>query len=90
MAQVSPLHKVNVNVTYKIRFYNTQKYCKTPLVIKLDKGKGKVHHRTGQEGPEKEQIYNSTLSLTTALGGDGWSTPFSGSFSPGKDQVSIV
>jgi len=33
--------------------------------------KGKVHPRTGHEGPEVEQRYSSTLSLTSALDG-GW------------------
>jgi hypothetical protein len=30
---------------------------------------------TGREGPEVEQRYSSTLSLTSALDGGGWSTP---------------
>jgi hypothetical protein len=30
---------------------------------------------------------NSTLSLTSALDGGGWSTPRTGRFTPGKDQV---
>ena len=34
-------------------------------------GKGKVHPRTGHEGPEMEYRYNSTLSLTSALDGVG-------------------
>ena len=33
------------------------------------KGKGKVHPRTGHEGPEGEQRCSSTLSLTSALDG---------------------
>jgi len=33
--------------------------------------KGKVHHRTGHEGPEGDWSYTSTLSLTSALDG-GW------------------
>jgi hypothetical protein len=33
------------------------------------KPKGKVHSRTGNEGPEREYIYRSTLSLTSALDG---------------------
>jgi len=46
-------------------------------------GKGKVHHRIGQEGPEGEKKYSSTLPLTSTLdGGGGWSTPL-----PGKDPV---
>jgi hypothetical protein len=35
------------------------------------KGKGKVHPRTGQGGPEGEKRYSSTLSLTSALDGLG-------------------
>jgi len=31
------------------------------------KGKGKVHPRTGLEGPEGEWRYSYTLSLTSAL-----------------------
>jgi hypothetical protein len=35
------------------------------------KGKGKVHPRTGHEGPEGEERYSSTLPLTSELDG-GW------------------
>ena len=35
----------------------------------VDKGKGKVHPRTGHEGPEVKQRYSCTLSLTSALEG---------------------
>jgi len=35
------------------------------------KGKGKVRPRTGHEGPEGEQRYSSTLSLTSAIDGVG-------------------
>jgi hypothetical protein len=35
------------------------------------KGQGKVHLITGHEGPEVEQRYSSTLSLTSALNGVG-------------------
>jgi hypothetical protein len=31
------------------------------------KGKGKVHPRTGHEGPEGEYMYCSSLSLTSVL-----------------------
>jgi len=34
-------------------------------------GTGKVHPKTGHEGPEGEYRCNSTLSLTSALDG-GW------------------
>jgi len=35
------------------------------------KSKGKVHPRTGHEGPEGEKRYSRTLSLTSALDGVG-------------------
>ena len=54
------------------------------------KGKSKVHPRTGHEGPEGEDRYSSTLSLTSALDGCGWSTSGPGRFAPGKDPVPIV
>ena len=54
------------------------------------KGKGKVHPRTGHEGPNGEQRYSSTLSFTSALDGNGWSTPRPGRFTPGKDPVPVV
>jgi hypothetical protein len=53
------------------------------------KGKGKGHPITGHEGPE-EYSYSSTLSLTSALEGVGWSTPRPGRFTRGKEPVPIV
>ena len=46
------------------------------------KGKGKVRPRTGNESPEEEYRYSSTLSLTSALDGGGWLTPCLGRFTP--------
>ena len=37
----------------------------------IGEGKGKGHPRTGHEGPEKEQLYSSTLPSTSALDGGG-------------------
>ena len=48
------------------------------------KGKGRVHPRTGHEGPEEEHRNSSTLSLTSALDRGGWSTPRPGHFTPRK------
>ena len=45
----------------------------------------KVHPRIGHENTEGEQKYSSTLQLTSALDGSGWSTPRPGQFSPGKE-----
>ena len=38
----------------------------------------------------KISYHSSTLSLTSALDGGGWSTPRTGRFTPGKDTVPIV
>jgi hypothetical protein len=48
-------------------------------------GKGKVHPRTGHEDPQGKQTYSSTLSLTSALDGVGWSALRPGRFTPGKE-----
>ena len=48
------------------------------------KGKGKVHPRTHHEGRGEGEglMYSSTLSLTLALHGSGWSTPHFSCFNP--------
>jgi hypothetical protein len=40
---------------------------------------------TCHEGTEGKARYSYTLSLTSALGGGGWSTPRPGRFTPGKE-----
>ena len=57
-------------------------------VFELDHGK--IQPRPGYEGPEGEQRYSSTLSLTSALDGGGCSTTRPGRFNPGKDLVPFV
>ena len=52
-------------------------------------GKGKGHSTTGHEGPEGEQKYSSTISLTSVLDGGGWSAPRSVRFILGKDPVLV-
>jgi len=54
------------------------------------KGKGEVQPRIGHEGPEKEQMYRSTLPSTSALDGGGWSMAHPGHFTSGKDLVTVV
>ena len=44
----------------------------------------------GHEGPEGEYRYSCTLSLTSALDGDGWSSLPPGPFTTGNDPVPIV
>ena len=60
------------------------------LYSQIMQGKDKVHPRTEHEDLQREQRYSSTLSLTSALDGDGWSRPRPGRFTTGKDPVSIV
>ena len=58
-----------------------------------NKGKDTVHPRTGHEGPEGEQMYSFTLPATSALDGDGWSTPrpvrFTRAPPPGKTRYPL-
>jgi hypothetical protein len=56
---------------YTISAMYTSWAVHTNILIRLYNVKGKVHPRTGHEGPEEELRYNSTLSLTSALDGVG-------------------
>ena len=49
-----------------------------------------VHPRTDHEGPQEGQRCSYTLSLASALDGNGWSTPRPVRFTPWKDPVPIV
>jgi len=49
----------------------------------------RLHPRIRHEGPEGEQKYRSTLSLTSALYGDGWLTSHSSHFTPGMTQYPL-
>ena len=42
------------------------------MIHLLREGKGKGHPITGQEGPEGEERYRFTFSLTSALNECGW------------------
>jgi len=50
------------------------------------KVKVKVYPRTGHEGPEGEQMYSSTLSLTSALDGVGGQRHAPASIPSGKTR----
>jgi hypothetical protein len=56
----------------------------------LLKVKGKGHPITCDESPDGEQRYSSTLSLTSALDGGGWSTPCGPLYPRERDPVSTV
>ena len=47
-----------------------------------NKGKDKVHPRTGHKGLEGEYMYSCTLSLTSALDGGAWSVQCPSHFNP--------
>ena len=49
---------------------------------------GKVLCITWHEGPEGEKRYSSTLYLTSALDGGGWSTPCPSRFTPAVKSLS--
>jgi hypothetical protein len=49
------------------------------------KAKGVFKLITCHEGPEGEYRYSSTLSLTSALDGSGWTTPHPGRFTSEKE-----
>ena len=53
------------------------------------KVKGKVQPRTGHKGPEGEERYRSTLSLTSALDGGARSTPRPSRSTLGKTQCTL-
>jgi hypothetical protein len=57
--------------------------CSLGCLLNLElmlKVKVKFTLKKGDEGPEAEQVYSSTLSLTSAPDEDGWSMPCPGHF----------
>jgi hypothetical protein len=58
--------------------------------VKFMDGKGKIHSRTGYEGPHGAQTYGFALSLTSALDADERSTPRPGRFTPGNAPGPIL
>ena len=62
----------------------------TPTLRRLhEMGKGKVHPRTGHEGPEGEQMYSSTPPSTSALMGVGGQRPAPAALPPGKPRYPL-
>lgn len=58
--------------------------------IHLSQAQSKVYPRRGHDGPDRQHMYSSTISLTLALDGSGLSTPCPGCFTPGEDPGPIV
>ena len=67
----------------------TLHYVMISMLYRITEIIKEVHPRTGHKGPEEEERYSSTLSLTSVLDGGGRSTPHPGCFNPGKDPVPI-
>ena len=74
-----------------VRQEATVKSLKKCRSINAIDGKGKALPRTGHKGPEGEQRYSSTLSLTLALDG-GWVVNCTRQplYPREKDQVPVV
>ena len=62
-------------VKQKLKILGAKKYASS---------NSKCHPTFCHEGPDGEQRYSSTLSLTSALDVGGWLTPRPGRFTPGK------
>ena len=79
--------KTNTILISVIQTQAVQLFCSSTKATKLKNisGKGKVHPRTGHEGPELEQRYSYTLSLTSALDAGGWSMPRPSCFTPANE-----
>ena len=77
-------------MAFKAGNMNGEQRRKAQSRILKGKVKGKVHCRTGHEGPKRDQRYSPSLSVTLALDEGGWSAPRPGSFTPVKDPVHIV
>ena len=60
------------------------------IIVRFLRVKGKGQPRTGQEEPEGEYSYSSTVFLISALEGGVWSTVRLGRSTHKKDPVSIV
>jgi hypothetical protein len=54
-----------------------------------NKVKGTVHPETGHEGPEGEEKYSSTLSLTSVLDGMGSQRQAPANLTPGKTRYPL-
>jgi len=60
------------------------------IVFRAKFSEGNVYPRTGQEGPEGEYKYSSTLSLTSTLYAGGLSTPCPGRYVPGNRMYRML
>jgi hypothetical protein len=62
-------------------------YLLSGIPVSLRSSIGKVHPRTGHEGPYGEQTYSSTISLTSTPFGSWWSALSPGRFNRRKETL---
>jgi len=73
------MHTIYIHVFYTpmwrvgLSFYVENLILQNIVIIPGRKGEVKVYPRTVHGGPEEEQMFNYTLSLTSALDEVGWS-----------------
>jgi hypothetical protein len=87
-ANFNNINCLNIN-TKLISFSLRNVFLKCHIINGI-KVKVKFNLEQATKFPRGELRYNSTLSLTSALDGSGWSTPRPGGFIPGKETVPIV
>ena len=59
------------------------------VYCEVGQGQGKVHPRPGHEGPEREQRYSFTFSLTSALDGVGGQRHAPAALPPGETRYPL-
>jgi len=83
LCHFNPLH------TPTYHFCNDQLIIYSYINVPSMLHEGKFHPRIGHEWPEEEWSYSSTVSLTSALDGIGWSSPCLSSHTLGKDRYAL-
>ena len=75
---MEPFWQLSVTCSLSISIYGLQHdsnklhgYSMVAAIVVKSKGKGKINPRTCHERPDGENMYNYTLSLTSALDGVG-------------------
>ena len=72
-------------ITYRVVIWKLHRWeCWIKTKSFVSNFRGKFHPRAGQEGPEREQGFSSTLPSTSALDVGGCSTPRPGLSTPRK------
>jgi hypothetical protein len=88
---------LKITIPYRTIPYRTVPYRNCTLNVFLFnvknlndcKGKGKIRPRTIHEGPEAENRYRSTLSLTSTLDGEGGHRYTPAALPPGKTRYPL-